>query len=97
MGVEGDLHICACAGRNVDSLESLERLDRSVRVVEALDINLGDLVACEAAGIGYRDGDVDRLAGLDLALGELCIAVFEGGVAQAVAECVKRLALEIPV
>ena len=39
-------------------LEALEGLDRGVRVVEALHIDLHHLFTVKSAAVGYRNGDV---------------------------------------
>ena len=46
---------CTCG--NVNPLEALEGLDRSVRIVKALDVNLDNLVSVKLTGVLYRNGD----------------------------------------
>ena len=44
--------------RHTYFLEALEGLDRSVRVVEALHIDLHHLFSVKSAAVGHRNGDV---------------------------------------
>jgi hypothetical protein len=95
--VKGKLNLNGLAGSHVDPLVSLKGLDRSIRIVKALHINLDNLIRSHRTIIGNRHSNGNSLASLNGRTGKLGAAKRKVNIAHTKAERPHRLALEIAV
>src|SRR5579864_1690473 len=94
---ERQLHMLLLAGFEMNALEAAERLHRRARYLREADIKLRHFVAIPLARVLDVHFYIQRTACLQLRARQLQAAIFEGGVAQAVAEAIQRLAGEIAI
>ena len=86
---EGD--ICRFSGIDVDTFECLQRFDGSRRIVLDSLCNLSRFVSIAFAGVAEFEAERHVIGFGDRRRGRLCVAIFEGRIAQAIAERIDRL------
>src|SRR5258707_1239533 len=91
-GVQGEGDVFGLAGGELDASEAVERLVGGDVGVGWREVELGYFFSGALAGVFYVGLDGEGVAGVDIGAGEFDVGVGEGGVAEAVAESVERLA-----
>src|SRR5207302_3629289 len=94
---ERQLHMLLLAGFQMNALEPAQRLQRCARYLREADVDLSHFVAVPLTRVLDVHVDIQRTASLQLWVRQFHPAIFEGGVTQAVAEAIERLAREVPV
>lgn len=92
-----EVDLLRCASFEMDSLEAAQSTKRSASNVGKAQIQLHDLIARSATGVGHGHVGVEWLASLDRVLRHGEFAVRERGVAQAVAEGIEGFSRKVPV
>src|SRR6202044_2479536 len=83
--------------RQMDALKATQRPNRSARNVRKFQVELDDFVPRDRAAVGYRNGDIQRIAGIDWRLRYSHRVILELRIAEAVSERPERLALEVAI
>src|SRR5665213_1431644 len=79
------------------TLESAQRTYWSALHIREAQIKLHDFIACYFAGVGYSGFSNYGIAGLDRRRGQRKSAIAEGGIAESIAEGIKRCAFEVAI
>src|SRR5690242_8367268 len=81
----------------MDPLKTAKSTDGGAGNIRELEVELHNFISRNFAGIGHRNGSMQRIASVDGLIRKIQIAIAECRVAESISKCPERLTLEVAI